>query len=192
LGCLLILLGLLLPFQNCASSSYGLKSAAKSRIQTAEEIGKNQIYFFTQDIQVQSDVNEVWVSGHCSRERNDQTLDWHLGGWSGTSKCEQGQFRFQLVRLSELICGVDYDLEVHSSWGESAQVGFQARCQPLATQPVAAPKGSPVGTACDLEYSPWSQGESCLRVCYRESKVVDLDSVEPESCSHMASQLAGQ
>lgn len=165
-----------------------------------DEWNKSEIQFISEDVQIHDQAAATAVGGLCNRSRSGSHLKWALLSGEqnskplagGESDCHMGNFEVELANLDELDCGVPHLLAVEGEWGGSTYTHVIRRCQPLASEAVAAPSNSPMGTSCELEYSAASLEQNpCTQVCYRDNKVVMIGAVAPEMCSSLAAKLAG-
>jgi hypothetical protein len=192
---------LFLQFQNCApAASDSTTTSTDGGARVVDDLNKVEIQFGNNEIEIQDSADEVTVSGLCNRNRNGAKLRWAV--WdgadsvkpliSGDSSCKSGQFSFQMAGLNDFVCGISSLLVVESDWGAVTQVKFKRRCQALASQTIATPPDEPIGTVCEMEYSFDADSEApCVKVCYREDKVVSNDVLESNLCASLAASLTG-
>lgn len=191
---------LLFHFQNCAPvSSASNTTSDTSGVRLVEDLNKAQIQFVAPQVEVQDDAPQTGVDGLCNRDHDGALLHWSISAdaqapmLSGQSSCGRGQFSVNVDQLDQLTCGVSYLLVVEGDWGASTFTRVMRRCQPLASEAMAAPQDSPVGTSCSLEYHPASEAQNpCVQVCYRDSKVVMTQALDVGQCSSLARGLAAQ
>jgi hypothetical protein len=190
---------LLFYFQNCAPPG-SLSAEEQSKVHLVDDLQKSQIQFVSPQVEIRDEATSVGIDGFCNSDYNGAQLrfsvwtDQNAVGplFSGTSTCDHGRFRVVLSQLEQFVCGVSHVLAVEGAWGASAFDHFVRRCQPLASQIVTPPLGSPEGTVCLLEYSPVTEvAQPCFQVCYRDDKVVYSSSEQVGQCSTLASGLAG-
>lgn len=173
---------------------------SNSQIRLIDDMNSAQLQFASPQIEVQDEVSTANIDGLCNSSHNGAHLRWSI--WSGTDasqplatgdgSCAGGQFNLAMTGLDQLVCGVDHVIQVEGDWGGSAEAQLVRHCQPLASQPVAAPTDSPMGTSCFLEYSPATEAEQpCLQVCYRDSLLVYEQPADVSQCSGLAAGLAG-
>lgn len=174
-------------------------TTADSEVRIVDDWNKVEIQFATPAIQVHDEADSAGVGGLCNRSHNGAQLRWalwadeksHLPLLQGMGQCSGGQFSVQIDQLDNVVCGVPHRLVVEGDWGGIAATQFEKRCQPLASEEVAAPDSSPAGTDCSLEYVPaGGAANSCNKVCYRENKVVLNVTVDPQRCSGLIQKLA--
>lgn len=192
---------ILTQFQNCAPpSSSGTTAASGGEERIVDDWNKTEIQFASPEVQVHDEAVVAGIDGMCTRQHNGASLRWAV--WTGdrsgapimggASSCKSGRFEVKVEQLPDMVCGVKHLLVVEGDWGGSTFTHIVRRCQPLATESVAAPESSPAGTVCSLEYSPASEaGANCMQVCYRDDKMVLSQPVEKSQCSGIAAKLAG-
>lgn len=198
-----VLLGLcLVQFQNCApAASNSATTSNTGDVNLVDDLNKAEIQFGDNSVEVQDSVDEVVVSGLCNRNRNGSKLRWAI--WDGAdqnhpliqgeSECHNGQFAFKLNGLEDFVCGIPNMLVLEGEWGAAIQTKFKRRCQPLASEMLPTNADEPYGTQCVLEYSRESEIESpCLKVCYRQDKVISKDEMPNAQCAGLAASLTGQ
>lgn len=193
---------LLFQFQNCAPAGPSTSAAASDgSVRLVDNLSQTQLAFVSPETEVQDEVQATDISGLCTSDHEGAKLTWAIsaddqGGnilLSGSAVCHDGQFALDVQRLDALVCGVDHLVTVTGDWGGSASARVSRRCQPLASQMIAAPADSPPGTSCALEYTPDTEaGDSCLQVCYRDNKVVYSAGAEAGACADLAAGLAGR
>ena len=204
-GVMLFSAFLLRNFQNCspahpgssgASSTTGTSSGGQAHL--IEDFNKAEIQFATAQVQLHDELAAADVGGLCNSAHNGAALKWTI--WSSTGavlasgqgSCGSGQFDLHLTGLEQMACGVNHQLVVEADWGGSTNVVIQQRCQPLASEDIAA-SNAPAGTECALEYVPAGEGQSpCSQACYRQGQLMSQVAVDVKQCSGMISQLAGQ
>lgn len=186
-------------FQNCAPAPTTMNAVSSdSTVRLVDDWNKTEIQFAASKVEVHDEVQQAGVSGLCNNARNGAHLRWAL--WldadsnrpimSGESVCKSGQFSLGLVDLDQVVCGINHHLVVEGDWGGMASAEFEKRCQPLASEPVAA-DSMPPGTRCEIEYVPSAvEGSACTQVCYREDIVVSNSPVENLRCSSLMQKLA--
>jgi hypothetical protein len=193
---------ILLQFQNCgpASTTSQASGTTSGDVHLVDDYSKAEIQFVSEDVQIHDEAEQAAVDGLCNRSRSGAQLSWALVNegeatrplLSGNSLCQSGQFHVQVPELLNLVCGVSHLVVVEGDWGGSTFTHLIRRCQPLASQPLEAPQGTPYGTECSMEYQPAHEaGQQCLKVCYREQKVVLEEALSKDQCSGLADQLAG-
>jgi hypothetical protein len=192
---------LLTQFQNCApAKAIDAGSIAGGEVRTIEDWNKAEIQFFSPEVQVHDEAEATGVGGLCNRSHTGAKLRWAI--WAGQkteapllaglSECKGGSFNVDLAELPNMVCGVKHLLVVEGEWGASTFTHVLRRCQPLASEFVAAPNDAPVGTQCSLEYQPGNDdGDPCSQVCYRDNKVVFSRAMPASQCSSIAAKLAG-
>ena len=192
---------MLFNFQNCAPAAQLANKAnpLDSEVRIVDDWSKTEIQFVTDSVQVHDEAATAGIQGICNREHNGAGLKWALYGDDtghaplviGDSVCKSGQFSVTVNNLDNIVCGIPHRLAVEGDWGGIAATQFEKRCQPLASEHVAAPESSPMGTDCSLEYVP-AEGpsDSCAQVCYRDSKVVYNVKVDAQRCSGLIQKLA--
>lgn len=185
-------------FQNCAPAGQLASDSdpLNPEVRIVDEWNKSQIQFAQDSVQVHDEALQVAVGGLCNREHNNEKISWALWGDEasaplllGGSLCKSGQFAFNILDLGTVVCGIPYRLVVEGEWGAVARATFEKRCQPLASEIIAAPESSPVGTECTVEYVP-AGASTCSQVCYRASQVVLNVAVDPRRCAGLAQKLA--
>jgi hypothetical protein len=199
----LILLPLMLfHFQNCAPATGASASSGNGgHVSLVDNANQSQIQFIFPNAEIQDEAPSADISGLCDSSHNGATLKWAL--WdeqtatqalaNGATTCNGGQFGVTLEQLDQFVCGVSHLLVVQGDWGAMTQTQITRRCQPLASQPIPPPEGSPMGTTCDLEYSPASAAEQpCVQVCYRSNQVVYSQALDVSQCSSLAAGLASR
>jgi hypothetical protein len=193
----LILTALLLfNFQNCAPAGTSASSGASSEVRIVDDLNKVELQFPAPGVQVHSDAVFTAVSGLCNRTHNGAHLRWAVMPASGSSvrplftgeaECLSGQFAVKFDAFDQLQCEVQHTLVLEGDWGGSAFTSISRRCPALASKEL---DGAEIpGTFCSLELRA---GNACSRVCYRDQKVVLVESKEASACSGMSSGLAGQ
>lgn len=189
----------LFNFQNCGPSPVSSKTTESSdQVRIVDDWNKAEIQFATDKVELHDEAVVADVDGLCSREHNGAHLEWALFAdeksgrplLTGQSSCAAGQFNLDLSHLDNVVCGIPHRLAVEGDWGATAQVTFEKRCQPLASEPVAAPDSSPAGTDCSLEYEPSASGSACKQICYRSNQVVFAVTVDSKRCSSLMQKLA--
>lgn len=189
----------LFNFQNCAPAAVSAQTGdSDSEVRIVDDFSKTEIQFATEQLLIHDEAAEASVSGLCTRRHNGAELRWALYGEGssrpivvGDSLCKSGQFAFEVGSLDNLVCGVSHRLVVEGDWGGIAVTQFEKRCQPIASEEVAAPPQSPIGTQCSLEYVPVGDlNSACTQVCYREQKVVFSIVVDSYRCAGLAQKLA--
>jgi hypothetical protein len=189
----------LLAFQNCGQTSEMTQGSIDREVRVVDEWNKVEIQFADNSLQVHDEAESTGVTGLCSRSHNGAQLRWALWGdepagtplLQGGGVCKSGQFFLQIERLDQVVCGIRHRLVVEGDWGGKAAADFEKRCQPLASEYVAAPESSPAGTDCSIEYVPGGDsGSSCAQVCYRGGIVVFNVSIDPLRCSGLVQKLA--
>ena len=191
---------LLFQFQNCAPANLPAAQASNGDgdVRIIDEFNKSEIQFPTDETEIHDEAISANLDGLCSRRHSGAKLRWALHGdhsdghplLTGESSCQSGQFFVEMLNLNDVECGVHHLLVVEGEWGGMAVTRFTKRCEPLASEPIDVPGDSPLGTVCTLEYQPVSSLSSCLKVCYRESKVVFHESVDSKMCSGLMQKLA--
>ncbi|MGE0527171.1 MAG: hypothetical protein AB7G93_20660 [Bdellovibrionales bacterium] len=185
---------LLIQFQNCApANSIPSNATSGSQVRIVDEWNKVGIQFVFPTIELHDEAVSAELTGVCNREHSGKLFVWTAGTMGGTGMCRAGGFSLSLQDLDQIVCGVEHLVTVEASWGESTFTYVVKRCQPLASQPVQSPAGSPYGTSCALEYALGAEEATspCSQVCYREQKVVSNIPVDASQCAGIAAQLAG-
>lgn len=191
---------ILTQFQNCAPARSVQNATASSggQVRLVEDLNKVEIQFATGELQVQDTVATVNIDGLCNRAHNGAKLRWTVWAdngavlMTGESSCQSGQFELDMSGVDQLVCGVSHQLVVQGDWGGSAFTLMQRRCQPLASESVQPPEGSPIGTECELEYVAASDVQSqCNQVCYRQGQMMSQTALPVSECSNLAARLAG-
>jgi hypothetical protein len=191
----------LIGFQNCGSTSSEMSSKSNSdpEQRIVDDWAKADLQFASSKVQVHDEAQSTGVSGLCNRQHNGARLRWALWAddhgtvplFEGDGLCKSGQFSVEIDQLDNMVCGIAHRLVVEGDWGGTAAAQFEKRCQPLASEHVEAPESSPMGTDCSLEYVPAAgPSNSCLKVCYRDDKVVLNVTVDPVRCSNLVQKLA--
>lgn len=190
---------ILTNFQNCAPAPTSMNApGGDSTVRLIDDYSSSELQFATNKVEVRDEVASAGVNGLCNNSRNGAHLRFAL--WledddsrpvlAGESFCRSGQFSLGLIDLDQVVCGIPHRLVVEGDWGGIAQAEFEKRCQPLASEPVAA-ESMPPGTRCEIEYVPSTQsGSNCTQVCYREDIVVSSSPVESLRCSSLMQKLA--
>jgi hypothetical protein len=188
---------LLMGFQNCAPSGINSSTAADGTVHLVDGTNK-QLQFVTAEVQVQDEAAAVTVDGFCNSTNDGAGLQWSLTSdsgtilLSGTSACRSGEFVLNLQGLDNVVCGVAQTLVVQTSSGATGSSNFTRRCQPVASVPVPTPVDSPVGTQCELDYTPGDGADAqCVQVCYRASILVSLQDLDVSQCSSVKASMAG-
>lgn len=197
-------IGLLLSqFQNCAPAGKlpsGASADGSGDVRLIDDYAKAELQFITAETQIHDEAPATEVTGFCNRDHSGASLNWAIWAGSksstpllsGRAECGRGQFSVDLSDLSELVCGVQHLLVVEGDWGGTTYTHVTRRCQPLVSEEIAAPEGSPYGTSCSVEYQPAvDAGSRCTQVCYRDSKVVMNAPVAADQCRSLAAKLAG-
>ena len=169
-------------------------TAAPAGVRLVDDFAKAEIQFVSTDVQIHDEALFTVVRGLCGRQHNGARLTWSVSAseLKGIATCQSGQFGVHLSQLDDMVCGVEHLLVVDADWGASTFTRVFRRCQPLATELIVAPEGSPGGTQCALEYNPDGEAAAtCAKSCYRDDKLVFAIPVELEQCSGLVTQLAG-
>lgn len=175
------------------------KAESDPQLRIIDDFNKAEIQFADDSLQVHDEAESTGVGGLCNRIRNGAQLRWAL--WAddssntpllqGSGMCKSGQFSLQIGQLDQVVCGIPHRLVVEGDWGGTAAAELEKRCQPLASEHVAAPESSPLGTDCSLEYVPsGDNGSTCAQVCYRNDLVVLNVAVDAQRCSGLIQKLA--
>lgn len=192
---------LLTQFQNCAPAKMAGTDSASSvsgEARTIEDWNKAELEFYQANVQIHDEADVAGIDGLCNRSHNGASLKWSIWAgqksntplFSGTSQCQSGKFSVNVEDLAEMVCGDSHLLVVEADWGVSTFTHVTRRCQPLASEQLDIPSGSPIGTECSLEYQPSADEEGpCVQICYRDNKVVANRVLPIQQCSALVAKL---
>lgn len=185
-------------------NSYQQSSSSPSnggQVRIVDQFNKVDLQFISENVQIYDEAGETSLSGFCDRTRTGSVLRWAIYSgdrnepplMEGQSQCSMGQFAVELKGLETVVCGVDHLIVAEGSWGGVASSHFSRRCQPLVSELIDPPEGSPHGTVCTLEFSYVTDQAKgpCMQVCYRDDKLTFASPVDENRCSSLAAQLTG-
>lgn len=175
-------------------------STGSDSIRIVDDFSKTELQFALSSFQIHDEVVQTGLSGLCTRNHTGARLQWGVYAdermdqplVSGTVECRSGQFMIEVGGLEQMVCGLDHIVAVQGDWGGIARAKISRRCQPLASEAISPPTDSPWGTVCSLEFHPVGELDPpCAQVCYRDDKVISIQSVDEAQCSGLASKLTG-
>jgi hypothetical protein len=194
---------ILTQFQNCGSTAGQgpvETSSENGEVHIADDFNKTELQFALESFQIHDEAVQTALSGLCTRKHTGARLRWGVYSEDssgspligGVAECRSGQFQVRIGGLENMVCGLDHEVVIEGDWGGVARAKVSRRCQPLASQEIEAPRDSVYGTVCSLEFHPIQDGNPpCAQVCYRDDKVVSVQSVDQAQCSVLAARLAG-
>lgn len=131
-----LLLGIILQFQNCAASNphYEAGPSTDGQVRIIEDWQNQKISLVSNVLQIEANLQNLQVDGLCAQNMNDESpLAWQLVSEEGVFLhgvvvCERGGFRVELLDVDNLACDKVYSFEVQTLDGEKEVAVITRKC----------------------------------------------------------------